>query len=506
MSIDPNIQSDYVLATPDKTIVNAGGKPIKKPKNTTTTDGKKVSQDEALKKLTSQLPDVKGYRILCMVPEADEKYESGLIKSDAVKQIQEHSTVVLFVMQLGDLAYKDEARFPSGAWCKEGDFVITRAYAGTRIKIHGKEFRIINDDTVEAVVDDPRGYERAQENSMAEIINEMPDEVEGEELEVNLDKDKKETKVEKSTADVERVEQPPKQEELFVEEEDDTPPEDRGKEPLPKDMVEDLEKDDLEGYSERVKQRMAQLKKVWHDERRAKEEAAREKEEAIAYAKKVAEQNKKLQNTLSSGEEDYIKTVLSSAESEVNIAKRDYREAYDSGDTDAIVEAQAKMNDAQLKLAQAKVLKPQYKSSQTQESGVELNQNSTPNIPKPDAKAQAWQDANTWFGRDEEMTSLALGLHEKLVRSGVNPSTDEYYRRIDETMQKRFPENFGDNSLEPAEKPAQRKPSNVVAPATRSTAPKKVRLSKTQVAFAKKLKLTPEQYAREMIKLENANG
>ena len=493
------------IATPDTQIVSSSGAPIKT-KNTTTTDGKKVSEDEALAKLTTQLPDVKGYRILCMVPEADEKYESGIIKSDAVKQIQEHSTVVLFVMQLGDLAYKDEARFPLGAWCKEGDFVITRAYAGTRIKIHGKEFRIINDDTVEAVVDDPRGYERAQENSMAEIINEMPDEVEGEELEVNLDKDKKETKVEKSTADVERVEQEPKQEELFVEEEDDTPAEDRGKEPLPKDMVEDLEKDDLEGYSERVKQRMAQLKKVWHDERRAKEEAAREKEEAIAYAKKVAEQNKKLQTTLSSGEEDYIKTVLSSAESEVNIAKRDYREAYDSGDTDAIVEAQAKMNDAQLKLAQAKVLKPQYKTSQTQESGVELNQNSAPNIPKPDAKAQAWQDANTWFGRDEEMTSLALGLHEKLVRSGVNPSTDEYYRRIDETMQKRFPENFGEESLE-SDKPAQRKkPSNVVAPATRSTAPKKVRLSKTQVAFAKKLKLTPEQYAREMIKLENANG
>lgn len=332
----------------------------------------------------------------------------------------------------------------------------------------------------------------------------MPDEVEGEELEVDLDEGKK-TQPEKSTSDVERVEQEPKQEELFVEEEDDTPVEDRGKEPLPKDMVEDLEKDDLEGYSDRVKQRMAQLKKVWHDERRAKEEAAREKEEAIAYARKVADHNRKLQTTLSSGEEDYIKTVLTSAESEVNIAKRDYREAYDSGDTDAIVEAQAKMNDAQLKLAQAKVLKPQYKTSQTQESGVELNQNITPNIPKPDPRAQAWQDANTWFGKDEEMTSLALGLHEKLVRSGVNPSTDEYYRRIDETMQKRFPENFGDNSLE-SDKPAQRKPSNVVAPATRSTAPKKVRLSKTQVAFAKKLKLTPEQYAREMIKLENANG
>jgi len=148
------------IATPDQTIVSSSGAPIKT-KNTKTTDGKKVSEDEALAKLTSQLPDVKGYRILCMVPEAEDTYEGGIIKSDSVKQMQEHATVVLFVMQLGDLAYKDDARFPTGAWCKEGDFVITRAYAGTRIKIHGKEFRIINDDTVEAVVDDPRGYERA---------------------------------------------------------------------------------------------------------------------------------------------------------------------------------------------------------------------------------------------------------------------------------------------------------------------------------------------------------
>tara|TARA_R100000781_G_C4024350_1_gene108280 strand:+ start:42 stop:497 length:456 start_codon:yes stop_codon:yes gene_type:complete len=149
------------IATPDKTIVSKSGVPIQKPKNTTTTDGKKVSEDEALAKLTTQLPDVKGYRILCMVPEAEDTYDGSILKSDSVKQIQEHSTVVLFVMQLGDLAYQDTDRFPTGAWCKEGDFVITRAYAGTRIKIHGKEFRIINDDTVEAVVDDPRGYERA---------------------------------------------------------------------------------------------------------------------------------------------------------------------------------------------------------------------------------------------------------------------------------------------------------------------------------------------------------
>ena len=104
------------------------------------------------------------------------------------------------------------------------------------------------------------------------------------------------------------------------------------------------------------------------------------------------------------------------------------------------------------------------------------------------------------------MTSLALGLHEKLVRSGIDPTSYEYYRRIDGTMQKRFPEYFGDATLD-EDQPAQRtKPSNVVAPATRSTAPKKVRLTKTQVALAKKFGLTPEQYARETLKLENTNG
>ena len=343
---------------------------------------------------------------------------------------------------------------------------------------------------------------------MAEIINELPDEEEmtGGEVEVNLE-DKEPKELEKSTADVERVEpQKSKQEEMFeVEEVDDTPPEDRGKDPLPEDMVETLENDTLEDYSERVKQRMAQLKKVWHDERRAKEEASREREEAIKYAQSVTDQNKKLKTTLSNGEETYLKTLVDASEKELNLAKRDYREAYDSGDTDKIVEAQALMNSAQYKLSQASGLKPQHSASQEVQSSVQSNETPRPPIPKPDDKATAWQSKNTWFGKDEEMTSLALGLHEKLVRNGIDPTSDMYYLRIDETMQKRFPENFEGNSLEP-EKPSQRKPSNVVAPATRSTAPKKVRLSKTQVALAKKLKLTPEHYARELLKLENANG
>lgn len=211
---------------------------------------------------------------------------------------------------------------------------------------------------------------------MAEIINEIPDELDmkGEELEVNLDEGKK-TRPEKSTSDVERVEQEPKQEELFIEEEDDTPPEDRGKEPLPEDIVKEIEEDTLEGYSERVKQRMAQLKKMHHDERREKEKAERERQEAVTYAQKVADQNKKLQTTLSTGEEDYIKTLVSASETELKIAKRDYKEAYESGDTEKIVEAQGAMNSAQMKLAQASGLKPQYTASQEVENSESLINN-----------------------------------------------------------------------------------------------------------------------------------
>ena len=297
-----------------------------------------------------------------------------------------------------------------------------------------------------------------------------------------------------------------KGDDIDLEIEDDIPAADRGKEPLPKEKVEELENDTLEDYSERVKQRMAQLKKVWHDERRAKESADRERQEAIRFAQQIAEENKRLKTTLTSGEETYIQTLKNSLEQQLDSAKRDYREAYNAGETDRIIDAQQKMNDAQMRLSQAQQYEPRFKNTlQEPENPVYIQQNEQPSF-KPDSKAMAWQEKNDWFGKDEEMTSLALGLHEKLVRSGISPTSDEYYRRIDSTMQKRFPENFGDATLD-EDQPAQRtKPSTVVAPATRSTAPKKVRLTKTQVALAKKFGLTPEQYARETLKLENANG
>ena len=334
-----------------------------------------------------------------------------------------------------------------------------------------------------------------------DIVFEYPDDEEIPGSKLPEEKDEVFTQTEKDEVKIEI-----KADDIDLEIEDDTPAADRGKEPLPKEKVEELENDTLEDYSERVKQRMAQLKKVWHDERRAKESADRERQEAIKFAQQIAHENKRLKSTLTSGEETYIQTLKNALEQRLDSAKRDYREAYNAGETEQIIEAQQKMNDAQMRLSQAQQYEPRFKNTlQEPENPVYIQQNEQPSF-KPDSKAMAWQEKNDWFGKDEEMTSLALGLHEKLVRSGISPTSDEYYRRIDSTMQKRFPENFGDATLD-EDQPAQRtKPSTVVAPATRSTAPKKVRLTKTQVALAKKFGITPEQYARETLKLENANG
>ena len=342
-----------------------------------------------------------------------------------------------------------------------------------------------------------------------EIINEIPEELDDKEAAA----EGQEVELEKEV--VEEPKEEPKKEakaepEFEIEEEDDTPKQDRNRDPLPEQVKEELENDNLEEYSARVKERMAQLKKAWHDERRAKEAQEREREEAIRYAQQIIDENNKLKQTLSTGEEDYLKTLKEKYETEVAVAQRDYREAHTNGDTDKLIEAQTRMTEAQYKLAQAQGMKPQYTQEALQQQQNSVNSEQAkllqPRVNKPDDRAVAWQTQNTGFGKDQEMTSLALVLHEKLVSSGVDPSSDQYYRRIDETMHKRFPEYFGDTDSLEEDKPAQRKPSTVVAPATRSTGPKKIRLTKTQLALAKKFKLTPDQYARELIKTENANG
>jgi len=311
------------------------------------------------------------------------------------------------------------------------------------------------------------------------------------------------------------VEQPVDSEDkIEIKIEDDTPPEDRNRAPLPKNIVEELDKDDLEEYSEKVKKRLSQMKKVWHDERRAKEAAAREKEEALRFAQQQLEENKRLKQRLGVGEKAYITEATKAANNELNAVKERLKQAYESGDAERITEAQEALTDAKLRIKEIERYKPslQQEESRVQQTQQVQNQQVAAQ-PQADPKAAAWQERNTWFGSDEEMTALAFGLHEKLVRAGVDPRSDEYYRQIDTTMRKRYPEAFEDAEEEKPtqtkqeEKPARAsKPATVVAPVTRGTAPRQVRLTPTQVALAKKLGLSNEQYAKEVMKLENSNG
>jgi hypothetical protein len=284
-----------------------------------------------------------------------------------------------------------------------------------------------------------------------------------------------------------------------IEVEDDTPEQDRGREPMPKEVVDELEQDELEEYSDKVKVRLKQMKKVWHDERRAKEAAYREQQEAIDFARRVADENKRLKAQYSAGEKEYVNTVQNAAAMELEMAKKAYREAYDSGDGDRLVDAQQAMQDANLRLHSAKNYRPT--TLHEEEFAVQQHQERQPAPNQPDRRAMAWQERNPWFGQDEEMTASALGLHEKLKRNGVVVGSDEYYATLDKTIRKRFSENF--EGSEPETRGSRTKSSTVVAPATRSTSPNKVRLKASQIQLAKKLGLTPEQYAREAIKLEN---
>jgi hypothetical protein len=284
---------------------------------------------------------------------------------------------------------------------------------------------------------------------------------------------------------------------------DDTPPEDRFVEPLPNSIKEDLEKaDDSEDYSHNVKLKFKQYKKAWHDERREKEAALREQQEALSVAQRILDENRRLKNTLQTGEKELISTYQNSAEMEVDKASRNYKEAYDSGDSDKLLEAQQEMIRAQLKLDKAKNFKP---TVQNEENDVQLAPQRSQN-PQMDPKVASWVSKNPWFvdQNKRSMRRYAEGVHEDLEsRYGRGfIGTDEYYAAIDKEVQRRFPEEFGTTYNEEEEKPQRTKPSTVVAPAKRSTAPKKVVLSKTQVGLAKKFGLTNEQYARELMKLE----
>jgi hypothetical protein len=245
------------------------------------------------------------------------------------------------------------------------------------------------------------------------------------------------------------------------------------------------------------------MKKVWHDERREKERVMREQTEALNAAQRLLEENRRLKSTLSEGEQTLVGSFRQNAEFELAQAKREYKDAYEAGDTDRVLDAQQKLSEAQYKLQQLAGYRP---ALQEEEYAIQPTQSQV-QIPQPDQKTVAWQERNMWWGTDPEMTASALGLHQKLERERGPQfvGTDEYWGAIDTTMRRRFPEYFGDESKATegtARASRQSKAANVVAPASRSTSSKKIVLKQSQLSIAKKLGLTPEQYAREFAKME----
>ena len=285
-----------------------------------------------------------------------------------------------------------------------------------------------------------------------------------------------------------------------IEIEDDTPPEDKGKEPMPKEIVEEVEKDELEAYSDDVKTRMKQLKKIYHDERRAKEEIYREQQAALELTKRLMEDNKRMKAMMQTGEAEYVNAIKGAAQAKLEVAKKAYKEAHEVGDADQMVAAQQAMTQIQMELERANNFK--LPPLQEEKFEVQTRQEPVQPVQRPDEKAMAWQERNDWFGSNRSMTAYALGLHEELRDSGVAVGSDEYYSKLDKTMRKRFPEHF-QTTIDVEETPKQGKPQNVVAAATRSTGSKKIRLKVSQVALAKKLGISPELYAKEFLKLEN---
>ena len=289
-----------------------------------------------------------------------------------------------------------------------------------------------------------------------------------------------------------------------IEIEDDTPEEDKGRKPADPAKVKalEVEVDELDKYSKDAKDKMIQMKRVWNDERRAKEAAERERQAAIEAAQRLLEDNNRMKAMINSGQQEYKEAVKDSAELQLKMAKKAYKEAYEAGDAEQMMEAQEAIAKAALKEEKIKNFNPQ--PLQEEKFDVQIQQQYQP-APRLDDKVVEWQESNPWFGQDEEMTAAALGLHEKLKRSGVKVGSDEYYATLDKTMRKRFPENFEEPEeveVEQKEDAPKAKPKTVVAPATRSTASKKVKLKTSQVAIAKRLGLTPEQYVRELLKLE----
>ena len=325
----------------------------------------------------------------------------------------------------------------------------------------------------------------------------FPDEAENKNIEVEpsgaveIDISGKATKNEYAKdKDANKVSKNNAADEYDIEVVDDTPKADRNRKAS--EAPAEITDEELEDYSDKVKNRIKHFSKGYHDERRAKETALRERQELEKLAQQLVEENKQLKSTTVKNQTTMLDQAKKSAEADLANAKAAYKVAYEAGEADAVVDAQESITTAKIKSDRLNNFK--LPALQENETPVETKVETTAPAAVADPRATDWAKTNTWFGTDDEMTSYVLGLHSKLVKSGMDPKSDEYYENIDSRMRTIFPENFED--IEPeTEKP---KLNNVVAPATRSTAPKKVRLTQTQVTLAKRLGVPLELYAKKV--------
>jgi len=284
---------------------------------------------------------------------------------------------------------------------------------------------------------------------------------------------------------------------------DDTPPADRGRKPLERE-VEDPTDEEINQYTKGAQERIKELTHARHDERRAKEAMAREKAELERIAQQMLEENKRLKEVVNSGSEQFTQMAKTATEAQLEKARRDYKVAQEAFDTDAIIAAQEALTIAKIRAEEAKNFRPTPLHIDKNEVYSQPQQTQT----APDEKSLRWQAKNQWFGSQgfEEITSFALGLHQKLVNSGVDPRSDQYYEQIDARIKKTFPDVFGEATATTLAETPQKKTPSVAAPAARSSGTKKIQLTTTQLALAKKFKMDPKVYAAEVLKLEKSNG
>jgi len=273
---------------------------------------------------------------------------------------------------------------------------------------------------------------------------------------------------------------------------DDTPEVDRNRKPM-KEAPAEVTDDELEQYSDGVKKRIQHFSKGYHEERRAKEAALREREEAVRLAHSLVEENKRLQGSLGQGQQALLEQAKKVVQNEVDAAKQKLKEAHEAFDTDSIVAAQEELAKAVNKAERINNFKPPV--AKPAEPVVQPAPSVAP--PPVDDKARAWLKANPWFETNNRMRAVALEIDKELVTNGVDPTSDEYYQRINNEIRQTFPEAFT----------SEKRKSSVVAPATRSTAPRKIVLTQSQVQIAKRLGLTNEQYARAVAEeMRKQNG